>query len=87
MTLLKGIVAAAFAICLSAPAFADSGGQPNANAYPDGTKDNGRKAICVPPGSVFSATAKAPGSNSDPFGNGKTPGTEVGDQCQVGQPS
>lgn len=83
------ITAASLALILgiSGSALADEGGQPNANAYPDGTKENGRKAVCVPPGSVFKTTAKEDGSNSDPFGNGKTPGAEVVDQCQLGQPS
>lgn len=87
MKLVTLIAAGALALGTSSMAFADTGGQPNANAYPDGTKTNGRKALCVPPGSVFRTTAKDPSPNNDPFGNGKTPGTEVGDQCNVGQPS
>lgn len=80
-------LAIAFAVSFGGFALADSGGLPNESAYPDGTKDKGRKAVCVPPGSVFKVTAKDEGSNSDPFGYGTTPGQEVVIECGLGQPS
>ncbi len=86
MKLVTIITAAALALGSSGMAFADAGGVPNDNAYPDETREKGRKVICVPPGSVFRETAKDPGSNSDPLGSGMPPGAIVVSQCQLGPP-
>jgi hypothetical protein len=65
-------------------AFADAGGVPNENATIGGpgsnAPGNGRKANCVPPGSVFSQFAKQPGPNNNPADLG-TPGQIVNDEC------
>ena len=64
-------------------ALADAGGTPNSNAIgPAGT--NGRKADCMPPGMVLRTTAKLPGPNNDPAGDGLSPGQEVVADCQLG---
>jgi len=48
-------------------ALASAGGAPNSNALGPAS-NNGRKAQCVPPGSVLKGTAKLPGPNNTPFG-------------------
>ena len=64
-------------------ALADTGGTPNTNAVgPAGV--NGRKAQCVPPGSVIKTFAQLPGSNGAPFGDGLSPGQEMVSSCGLG---
>jgi hypothetical protein len=76
-------VGAVILTSFAATALADAGGTPNSNAVgPAGT--NGRKAQCFPPGSLLSTTAKLPGSNGAPFGDGLSPGQEVVQQCGLG---
>jgi hypothetical protein len=65
-------------------ALADAGGAPNSNAIGPGSGVNGRKANCVPPGMVLSTTAKLPGPNNDPAGDGLSPGQEVVSECGLG---
>jgi hypothetical protein len=67
----------------AATALADAGGTPNTNAV--GTAGvNGRKAQCVPPGSVIKTFAQLPGSNGAPFGDGLSPGQEMVSSCGLG---
>ena len=89
MKKLALMIAAAGMVGFAGTAFADKGGQPNENAYTQTGQGepNGRKGICVPPGSLFKTTAKADGPNNDPFGNGLPPGQEVQVQCEPGNPS
>ena len=78
-----GILAVA-ALLAAAPvaSFADTGGQPNANATTQtGNGDpNGRKGTCIVPGSLIRQVAKQPGSTKDGFG-GNAPGQLVSAQC------
>jgi hypothetical protein len=69
--------------CFAGTALADAGGTPNTNAVgPAGV--NGRKAQCVPPGSVIKTFAQLPGSNGAPFGDGLSPGQEMVSSCGLG---
>jgi hypothetical protein len=82
----EGVVLAIGALMLTsvaASALASTGGAPNSNALgPAGT--NGRKAQCVPPGSVLRGTARLPGPNNNPFGLGMPPGALVVWDCGLG---
>jgi hypothetical protein len=67
----------------AATALADAGGTPSSNAFgPAGV--NGRKAACVPPGTVLRVTAQLPGSNGAPFCDGLSPGQEIVADCGLG---
>jgi hypothetical protein len=81
------IAVAAMSLALMVPltgsAFADQGGVPNDNATNqtgNGTPQ-GRKGSCVPPGSVFSDSAKLPGPNTL---LGEHPGQAVKEFCTPG---
>jgi len=65
-------------------ALADAGGAPNSSAIGPSSGVNGRKANCYPPGMLLRETAKLPGSNGAPFGDGLSPGQEVVQQCGLG---
>jgi hypothetical protein len=90
---MKTMVSPLFALGLLAgaacPVLADTGGVPNDNAFfQTGNGDpNGRKGVCIPPGSAFKGTAKLPGPNNDPIGTGQSPGQVVQAQCDPGNPS
>ena len=76
-------VGAVILTSFAATALADAGGTPNSNAFgPAGV--NGRKAQCVPPGTVLRVTAQLPGSNGAPFGDGLSPGQEIVADCGLG---
>lgn len=75
---------AVMVIAFAGAALADAGGTPNSNAIGPGSGANGRKAECVPPGMVMSVTAKLPGSNGAPFGDGLSPGQEMTAACGLG---
>jgi hypothetical protein len=74
---------AAILIAFAGTALADTGGTPNSNAF-DGSNGKGRKAECVPPGSVIKTYAQLPGSNGAPFGDGLSPGQEMTAACGLG---
>ena len=77
------LVGAVMFTSFAGAALADAGGTPSSNAFgPAGV--NGRKANCVPPGTVLRVTAQLPGSNGAPFGDGLSPGQEVVQQCGLG---
>jgi hypothetical protein len=77
------LVGAAMLTSFAGTALADAGGTPNTNAVgPAGV--NGRKAQCVPPGSVIKTFAQLPGSNGAPFGDGLSPGQEMVSSCGLG---
>ena len=78
------LVSAAILTSLAGTALADAGGVPNSNAIGPGSGVNGRKAECVPPGSVIKTYAQLPGSNGAPFGDGLSPGQEVVADCGLG---
>ncbi|MYM54089.1 hypothetical protein [Thalassovita mangrovi] len=65
---------------------ADEGGVPNENAYTQtGNGDpNGRKGTCIPPGSLFSQSAKEEGPNEY---YGGPPGQGVKNECTPNAPS
>ena len=77
------LVGAVILTSFAGTVLADTGGTPNTNAVgPAGV--NGRKAQCVPPGSVIKTFAQLPGSNGAPFGDGLSPGQEMVSSCGLG---
>ncbi len=82
-TFLTAAAVLGLVVGITGTALADAGGQPNVNAYPSGQQTNGRKAACVPPGSVFKTFAQQPGPNNNPDGLG-TPGSIVVSECGLG---
>ena len=78
------LVGAVMFTSFAGAALADQGGTPNSNAF-DPTVGSGRKGNnCMPPGSLLRTTAKLPGSNGAPFGDGLSPGQELVQNCNLG---